>query len=92
MCPPFLVRMKRVPSLSYPSAHGYNTRQFTAAVAAMTWVAPLLVLGRESLEKFRKETAQTQTGRQIVTAAGAAYKAACPNATDFVSLMALSQR
>src|SRR6218665_840117 len=65
MCPPFLVRMKRVPSLSYPSAHGYNTRQFTAAVAAMTWVAPLLVLGRGSLEKFRKETTQTQTNTQI---------------------------
>jgi len=39
------------PSLGYPGAHCYNTRQFTAAVAAMPSVVPLLVLGEGIIGK-----------------------------------------
>jgi len=44
--------MKRVPpSLSYPRAHCYNTRQFTDAVATILSVVPLLVLGEGIIGK-----------------------------------------
>jgi len=52
------------PSLSYPRAHCNNTRQFTAAVAAMLSVDQLLLLGEGIIGKFKKETAPTHTDRQ----------------------------
>src|SRR6218665_3240259 len=69
MCPPFLVRMKRVPpSLGYPRAHCYNTRQFTAEVAAIAFGRPVAGFGGgnhwKSLEK--KQHRSRQTDRQLL--------------------------
>jgi len=47
----FLREWNVSPRLSYPRTHWYNTRQFTAAVAAMPSVVQLLVLGEGIIGK-----------------------------------------
>ena len=69
----------------------YNTRQFTAAVAAVPSVVPLLVLGDGIIGKVCKRNStpldrDRHTGNQIVAAAGVAYEAVCSNATDLFLL------
>jgi len=58
------------PGITFPRAHCYNTRQCTAAVAAMPSVVPLLLLGEDIVEKLKKRNRQTETDRQTVTASG----------------------
>src|SRR6218665_3770125 len=66
MCPPFLVRIKRVPRPSYPRSHCYNTRQCIAALVATPSVVPLLLLGEGIIGKLRKETGQSETDRPLL--------------------------
>src|SRR6218665_1817727 len=53
------------PGLTFPIAHCYNTRQCTAAIAAMPWVVLLLLLGEGIIGKLKKRNRQTHTDRQL---------------------------
>ena len=70
------------PGLTLPSAHCYNTRQCTGAVAVMPSVVPLLLSREGIIGKLKKRNRQTQTDSKAVATAGTVYKALCPNATD----------
>ena len=52
--------------LSYPRSHCYNTCQCIAALVAMPSVVPLLLLEEGIIGKFRRETGQTETDRQLL--------------------------
>src|SRR6218665_1208546 len=59
MCPPFLVRMKLVPQSKLPSRTLLQHPPIHSCGCSYAF-------GRESLEKFRKETAHAQTDRQLM--------------------------
>jgi len=63
------------PGLNFPCAHYYNTRQRTAAVAAMPLVVKLLLVGDDVVKvNIRKRTDQNRKAdRPTVAAASAAY-------------------